>query len=1048
MTIDSWQTTIARWGDPIFHLAWLTTGEREAAQQAAVRALHAAITGSPADLELRLYRALAHQPRRSRPFARSILPRPLRRITPSDRLLLGLWLLRGLDGDRLRAVFNTQPDVMTSRIAAMLQSPTESDQAEQPGDHLTLRSWLDYQLGFTPGLPQHVRTCAACRERQARWHEAVAVRREELREVVRGQRLPTTAVAELEDALAAGNTADGAWWQQRRVWLPALLGVIAILLLVVIAPGGSNSQTTAAPLTAQALVQATLDEWAVPPDENTLHRQVWARDPYLHGGEPVITDVWIPASGSAHRVEVRRDDALVEWQVALANGQLGYGAQPADTSCRWNTGWSGNFPLFERAALRFNTTADQSAAVLAARLQQGAYGVGYVALQDALNADDLRSFGTRVENERALTVLGFTERRMLTPRQIVLRIDPQQRQLISVQEIVQAANQAQTRDLWRLELSELVSTLPTNQPAWGRPQEQPLIDPACPALKSDQVVGVRALTNTAGRWYVANALPPGMSGAAFVRSRDAITQNQPPINGGGNILYVGPGRFLSLSVSDWRSGGETGDSVNAGAWRVLFRSQTGRLNGLIQAQTGAETQPQASIEFWAGGLSRDELLAIVQTLVPLNASTWADVDDHFLDPQPLPAPVRRVMAQSIAALATPRDGTLRSVVETTVRTERVADDPPDPYHLSPTLRLPATLVQTQTVRYENDRATQFRAERALPDGAIYDIWQDTGQQFGWLNTPAGTLYTGQSSYLPTDLRPQPPQLDLLATLLARAEPITISQTDGRWLLIQTVPGDSMSLDGAVGLPGVPQSPFTSDLPPGDYVQRLWLDSRTALPQRLEIIHRDRQGREVRLRTVQAIEHGELPLPPDALGVLPTPAADMLEWRVDNSGEPDLVTEFRPIPRTLVWRAADGITVSDAQASLPATPGADLNLPPSSWQQIEVGKYGRTTLYELDTGGSVRVTHGPADLMRNILRYQVHNNHRIGRLAWQRSEPARVTIDGELRSGWLLQNGDEGALVIEIDDTILHIAAPLGLLNGPFLDRLPELEWVNRPTAAQ
>jgi hypothetical protein len=1048
VTIESWQTIVARWGDPIYNLALLTTGAHDAAQTAAVTALHSAVTTPIPDLETSLYRSLAQPQRRWRWPTRSILPRSLRRITPDDRLLLALWLLRGVDGQRLRAIFNTAADEIVMRIQTLLGHEIEPEDEPLDDGHLTLRAWLTHQLGFNAEPSPHVRTCARCQRQQARWHNAVARLRETLRDVVRGQHLPPTATAALEDRLALHDDADNTWWHQRRVWLPALVGVIGLLLLLVIAPGMGSGQTAAAPLSTQELVQATLDAWATPPSDQTIHHQVWARDPYLHGGEAVITDLWLSPDNGAHRVEVRRNDALVEWQVATANGRLSYGAEPSDTSCRWNTGWSGNFPLFERAALRFEITPDQISAVRDARLQQGAYGVGYVALQEAMHADDLRSFGTRIENERALTVLGFTDRRTPTPRQILLRIDPQERQLIGVQEIVQAANQAQTRDLWRLDRSEQVESLPTNQPPWGRVQDQELIDPACPGLKPDQVLSLRALTNSAGRWYVAGSLPPGMSGAAFVRSRDAIANNVPAVFGGGNVLYVGPGRFLSLSASDWRGDRASRDAVEVGAWQVEFRAETGRTNGVIRPQTGAATQPLPSIEFWAGGLSRDELLAIVATLVPLDASTWAEVNDQFLDPQPLPAATRNVMQRTIEVLTAPRNGAVRSVVETTVRTGRVPAEPSDPYHLPAPLRQPATLIQTQTVRYENGRDAQFRAERALPDGSIYDIWQDNGEEFAWYNTPMGTMYTGPSSFLPAHFRPPPPQLDLLSNLLARPEAITLSETDGRWLLIQTMPDTSMSFDQASGRPELPQVPLTSDLPPGDYVQRLWIDQPTSLPQKLDLIHRDRQGREVLLRSIAAITYTTLPSPPAELSALPTPAPDMLQWRLGNEGETILVSAFRALDRTLGWRTADEIVAANGQEQAvlpPSTPTGGLDLPPSSWTQIEVGRYGETTLYDVGTGGRIRVTHGPADLMRHLLRYQVHTNESFGNVAWQRSEPVRVTIDGELREGWLLQTRQQGALVVEIDNTLLHLSGPYEFLNGPFLDRLAELQWIDRGT---
>jgi hypothetical protein len=93
--------------------------------------------------------------------------------------------------------------------------------------------------------------------------------------------------------------------------------MVGVVLLLLIKPWSSGVPASATqPPTPAEIVQQTIDAWTNLPTSGTVHRRVWAKPVLTTGDEPLITDVWLAAASDQHRIEVRRKETLVEWQVA------------------------------------------------------------------------------------------------------------------------------------------------------------------------------------------------------------------------------------------------------------------------------------------------------------------------------------------------------------------------------------------------------------------------------------------------------------------------------------------------------------------------------------------------------------------------------------------------------------------------------------------------------------------------------------------------------------------------------------------------------------
>lgn len=145
----------------------------------------------------------------------------------------------------------------------------------------------------------------------------------------------------------------------------------------------------------------------------------------------------------------------------------------------------------------------------------------------------------------------------------------------------------------------------------------------------------------------------------------------------------------------------------------------------------------------------------------------------------------------------------------------------------------------------------------------------------------------------------------------------------------------------------------------------------------------------------------------------------------------------PVAQILSWPASSTVVVSE----LPPRRGSRTALSSNGlwqqrWDQFATSDVWYQSVYKFPPDDTaITITQGPRNLMRHILRYQSSAQ------SWTNSQPIEVTIAGQSQTAWLLSNDTSAALVIEIDDLLVHISAPIDYLQGPILERLPQLSWM-------
>jgi hypothetical protein len=670
MTDQAWRTAWSRWGDDLWSLALVRWGTRTAAQQALVRAFEQVYAANtpPADPYTALLHALLYGRRRSFLVVRPHdLPRPLRRIPPVERALLALWLVQDGKGDQLALVSGWTHHMLGQRLAtALLPFLPRHDPARRTGAGWeALTQWLKQQLNLssTP-LPDTVSPTIL-----AGWQQALHRVRDLLVGAMGRQRAPSTVRDAIEVALFERDDEPPAW-QQKLGWL-----ALAVLLLAGVwivrpssaAQSAAISATPPAPVDARAVVAHAIETWTTTPVSGTLHRRVWAIEPSIPDAPALVTDVWLGANSPRYRVETTHDGRLVEWQLADGTGELQYAARSDFSPCRWSTSTLQS----TRATLVFNVDAEQQQAVRDARLLGGAYGRGYQMLQTALRAPDLRSWGTRTENNAPVLLLGYTDPAQAT-RQRMLVFDGHTQQLQAVRELVGDAVQTTARDLWRVEAEEHepvdVSVTPPRRPR-ALIERNGVFDPTCLDLDKEYLLSLRALVGSDTGWWLPTRLPPDVQAAALI-GNDIITpqtvatwQWQSP---NARAVFVGGERSLRIGVQ--QAFVNLDNSVVRGQWRVVFDRDYYILRAhLCRPPAGFQACPptERSLVIEAQGWTEEQILDLIDSLAPASAATtWQTLRELFADPHPLDPQVQQVLAQALNA-STVQQGVVRSTVEVT-----------------------------------------------------------------------------------------------------------------------------------------------------------------------------------------------------------------------------------------------------------------------------------------------------------------------------------------------------------------------------------------------
>ena len=1077
---QSWRNVLARFGDPLYKLALLFTNHRATAEDVLVSAVCQLYSARADDsTEIELYVALLNQCTNYQRYSKhrrraQVVPSQLVRVAPTDRYLLGLWLLRDLHGAQLATVMGQTPVEVVARLASLLSvhgASAASNDAEN--EHITLANWLEQQLGLN--LPtSHQRVCPICHTRELQWRVDRDAVRLLLTDALAHERLPTSCLSKIEARLTI--TTSGvvpSWWRQPRWWVAMLV----IAGFVMLTRWVSLSPTTSEPapnrvLNPRELVAATIDTWTTPPATGTLKRRVRAINPHHPTTEPLVIDVWQTAEKPAqHRIEVRQNQKLVAWQLGDDTDQLVYASQPAYSICRWILNGT---DLLTPAALSFRLAADQQRQMRDAALTENAYGIGYKALEEALAASDLRSFGTRRNDKQTLALLMYTRLHNNVTEQIMLQIDPQTNQLHSVQSLGSVASPGKTRELWQLQQRETnAQPMPLSPPAWDRTETRSaLIDARCPELKPERVLSLRALLGPTGhQWYLPNQWPAGIEQAVLTTDIWAELRVSEPVP--TSVLFIGPERSLQLSAANWRPNVSTSRDVQRGAWRIQLRTATTSpatwRGTLRRAQSSLAPAFVPTIDVYAQGWTEAELLALTDTLAEVNISTWQTLHQQFLDPQPLPAAAQTLVAHALKALQPPPDQLLSSTANIELRRVPPQPEPTDPYHLPVAIRQPARLLRQQQLLYGAEHSIRYADRYMLPDATLYKALLNDGFEVTFAYPATGWIGSSPANEQDT---PAPKQIgvEMLEFVLDGTGSIRSDKQAEGWLLEQTSVFDSQQIAYDFWGSELPV-PWLEDLGAGDIVRRLWLDHATYLPRRLELVHRNTQAHETVLytSTLTSRNSSRAQLTADALALPMLPQDGLIfnsiaaSWRQAQSTFPPISTHWRmasfdpsgetvqlsrpdqrtPLQRILRWEDASGHIVR--WQLRPAVSPAALNigtLRANTWHDLSRLTTAYRTEYAMaPDGATITLTQGPAWLVRNILRFPPARARGVTTSGgWTESRSLPVTIDGQTYTAWLLQNDEIGALVIETPDVMLHITGRTSYLAGPLLDELPKLVW--------
>jgi hypothetical protein len=236
------------------------------------------------------------------------------------------------------------------------------------------------------------------------------------------------------------------------------------------------------------------------------------------------------------------------------------------------------------------------------------------------------------------------------------------------------------------------------------------------------------------------------------------------------------------------------------------------------------------------------------------------------------------------------------------------------------------------------------------------------------------------------------------------------------------------------------APWTTNLPAGTLTYRLWLDRVTTIPQRMEIVH-EAGGEQTRLLETVITERRVTDDSPAASPLrVPVVQDDMLLFHWTPGAGPVLdervLDRVRALP-PFIWTEAVSVTMqwqlepvgANEQLSLSAFRAA-------RWFNLSRLSSVHRALYRIGEADymGVLVTQGPKNLMRHVIRYS-ESTRGADAMPWTFSRRVMVTVDGQERVAWLLAHNEVAALVIELDDRLVHVMGLRSYLEGPQLLKL-------------
>lgn len=342
---------------------------------------------------------------------------------------------------------------------------------------------------------------------------------------------------------------------------------------------------------------------------------------------------------------------------------------------------------------------------------------------------------------------------------------------------------------------------------------------------------------------------------------------------------------------------------------------------------------------------------------------------------------------------------------------------------------------------------------ALPDGTLLSAWRLDEQNivsYDGLGQTMSTHSLNDRGWLGQTMRLQVP--DRVHGFVRSVLPTTLRDGGNVWLLEQP----TTMTNSYIHDPFWQRSVGSGIVPSDRYTERLWIDKRTHMLRRAEVIYTDPAGAETTVSGMNVVSwQVDRSAAPQRLDLSQLPP-DTLAYMYGASG-PTITSDvqpFMPPQRVLVWR--DGFEVANRSGANRA-----LDVLPSVQAQAYLktvllnSQYAADQLAQLEGSGAIHrtryrvgegrvqftVMQGSAPLMRAILRAQ-SLGYTDG-AGWTKSRAVPVTIAGQERTAWLLQGDGSPALVVEVDGVILHItSSEPGYVSNDLIDVLPQIEWID------
>jgi hypothetical protein len=661
------ERALATHGDALFRVALLYGDDRgaEVLLRALVTDLIAAPPAAPpdeADMVARLS-AVTRADAAKRAGRRGAAPRPPASLPPiycglftlpaDQRLALGLNLLLGYDLARLaRVTAADEPAARAGLLAAMRAAAPAAGVAltDRTDDDscLAVREALADPAGrlrHTPAIRGHLAGCAQCRAFDQAWGELSQAVETALRTALRDRSLP----APLEARLLAMARPARRFGPRLRVVLPPL--AVLLLIAALVLPGITRRSVTvedreaAAPVNPQTLIGRALDAQARPPDGDgpiwhAHYQTFWYFD--NHTLAPLRADIWLDRSNPArHRLQITHANGGAPYELQIGNGtdRLSYALNALYAHALYGSLAEPATP--DRPAL-ISAAADAPAQsrALAERISYGIWDIPPFYLRQAQAAPDLRVLGRQRDGGHTVQILSFSGTSpMGRPADapdataervtVLLALDTADGRMRSASELSGPAGGTQTsRVTWKLiDEQSINSSSAAGSPfdpgqAWNGQGKFPealshsIVDPAVPLIPMTSLGDpARLLLDPSVAFWVPATPPAGADRALLIWPPTAYQgQNVPPA-----LVYLGRDRRLIMQFSNF-SQIDPGEPLMIGPWSALLEPGRARsYRATLARQDSGGADPSAHILLEAYGFSRAELLAVIESLRPLDA---------------------------------------------------------------------------------------------------------------------------------------------------------------------------------------------------------------------------------------------------------------------------------------------------------------------------------------------------------------------------------------------------------------------------------------------